>query len=227
MRGDAVDTDSASATDTGEDAPPETPAQEDVSAVEEWRRRRSQGAPTAVRVEVVESEGNAQARGFKEKLRALVSSGGTGGDDDSGDAPRRGGRRASTANAGDVAKGIIVPIMALGFLAVPEAYRMHDDEMHAFALPLARILLRRFRALRRLSPDLVDAIAILGVLTMYARRLAMESDERKKRNRMVEEQRRDANRRAAGDNGNNVVPGGFAAFPGNDPLTAYLRGDGR
>jgi hypothetical protein len=203
---------------TTDDAPP---AQEETSAVEEWRRRRASGVPTAVRVEVVESEGNAQSRGFVDKLRSLVSTGGSAPDDDSGDTPKRRGRAASTANAGDVAKGIIVPIMALGFLAVPEAYRMRDDEMHGVALPLARILLRRFRALRRLSPDLVDAIAILGVLTMYARRLAMESDERKKR-RIAEiaRARSEAERNSNGSLGGTVLP-----FASSDPLAAYLRGD--
>lgn len=193
-----------------------------AAALEAWQRRRaargSSSAGAAV-VEVVNSDEPAPS-GWGAKLRGFINSstGGTDSDDDG--SPRRGRRPAVKPE--DLAAGVIVPILSLAFLAVPAHVRMRQDEMSGVAVPLARILMRRIRALRRMSPDIIDLFAIMAVITVYVRRLQFESAQRAATARRAAEEYNARNRAAGPANGSAA---GFAgAQPSGDALAAYLGG---
>jgi hypothetical protein len=75
---------------------------------------------------------------------------------------------------------LMVPILGVCFLAVPRQYRMSDAERQAASMPICRILMRHFSVLQYVTPDLIDAAAILGVLVAWVRRVEREQDERKR-----------------------------------------------
>ena len=221
MDDDTIDSNIATA-DVPTDAPADdVPIDDRAAALEAWKRQRA-SAPrsrSAAVVEVVSAD-DPPATGFGAKLRGFIANGGASSGSDEDDAPRR-GRRAGTKPE-DVAQGIIVPLLAIAFLAVPPHVRMQQDEMQATALPLARILLRRIRALRRMSPDVIDLFAIIAAITVYVRRLQVEAEQRKAQIRAVEEQRRAAANH--GGNPSRAAAGNGFAFTGGDPLAAYLSG---
>jgi hypothetical protein len=212
------DTDETSPQDGASD-PADAPSDDRAAAIAEWqRRRRTRGSSgSAAVVEVVSSDDPPPQDGFRGKLRSFLNSA-TGSDDS--DEPRTGRGRRPQVKPEELAAGVIVPILAIAFLAVPPHVRMRQDEMHNTAVPLARILLRRVKALRRMSPDVIDLFAIMAAITVYVRRLQFESAQRAAARRAAEEAYAASrgNQRAA-----NGVPG---TSPGRDPLAAYLAGYG-
>lgn len=128
----------------------------------------------------------------------------------------------------DLSKIILVPLIGLAMLAVPKHLRANDIEIAAATEPLARIMLRHIKPLRKVGPDFLDCAMLLGITVGYMRRINQERDYRENPNQIPVNQNGGVGSNAPQppqqmeakqDGRSNVLP-----IRNGDPVSEYLGG---